>query len=471
MHPLGEGTARHRLCATRALDKAGALQRDVAAANHVHTSSGLRELGREGVSGEGVRERERGGIHSIPMWRGLAGPSGAWERGAAHPAGLAAREGHVLHRNVASAISAHRTAIIITTPVHKVQRLQVEAAAARDGEHAGALLAVERRALPAAPDREEHVAAARDVAAKGKAGARRDVDARVAVLGRGLVDLVPDVLRRAGEGLAGDERGQRRWRQLRRRRRRRRRQWRRGGRRKRHNKRLLLLGPRGNGEALLPEARPASAVPAVVVRVLHDELALDAGREGDAVLGLERLSARVGRRREDDRTAAPEVPAHLARVRSRRRGDGVVCERVRGRRRRRQRRRHPPKSGALLTKASLARASLARASLARASPSHGEGGEQQQEGHRAATLAQPGTDRLAGSLPRGCTGARRPLPQQQPAGAARLEKQHRRRGAAPPPLAEGGRARSGGGVDDGAHEVARAGPERLLALRDLGGRP
>ena len=70
----------------------------------------------------------------------------------------------------------------------------------------------------------------------------------------------------------------------------------------------------------------------------------------------------------------------------------------------------------------------------RRSPTHGEEGEQEQESHQAATLAQPRTDRLAGSLPRGCTGARRPLPQQQPAGAA-LEEHHRRRGAVPPAIA------------------------------------
>ena len=47
--------------ASRALAEAGALQRDVAAVGHVHTSSVLRELGRAGMSGEGVSERERAG--------------------------------------------------------------------------------------------------------------------------------------------------------------------------------------------------------------------------------------------------------------------------------------------------------------------------------------------------------------------------------------------------------------------------
>ena len=44
-----------------ALSEACPLQRDAATVEHDHTSSGLRELGREGISGEGVSERERAG--------------------------------------------------------------------------------------------------------------------------------------------------------------------------------------------------------------------------------------------------------------------------------------------------------------------------------------------------------------------------------------------------------------------------
>ena len=46
--------------ASRALAEAGALQRDVAAAVHAHTSSGLRELGRAGIK-RGGRQGARGG--------------------------------------------------------------------------------------------------------------------------------------------------------------------------------------------------------------------------------------------------------------------------------------------------------------------------------------------------------------------------------------------------------------------------
>ena len=93
-------------------------------------------------------------------------------------------------------------------PIYKVQRLQVDAAAARDVKHAGVLPAVEGRALPTAPDREVDLIAASDRVAKGKVGTRRDIDTRVAPLFHGRVDLALDVFTRVGVGLTGEE-----WRQ------------------------------------------------------------------------------------------------------------------------------------------------------------------------------------------------------------------------------------------------------------------
>ena len=93
-------------------------------------------------------------------------------------------------------------------PIYKVQRLQVDAAAARDVKHAGVLPAVEGRALPATADREVGVLAASDRVAKRKVGTRRDIDARVAALSHGRVDLALDVFTRVGAGLTGEE-----WRQ------------------------------------------------------------------------------------------------------------------------------------------------------------------------------------------------------------------------------------------------------------------
>ena len=54
--------------ARRALAETGAVQRDADAAVHEHASSVLRELGRAGMSGEAVRERERAGRPRAALW-------------------------------------------------------------------------------------------------------------------------------------------------------------------------------------------------------------------------------------------------------------------------------------------------------------------------------------------------------------------------------------------------------------------
>ena len=99
--------------------------------------------------------------------------------------------------------------MVTTSSVHEVQRLQIEDAAAHDAKHVGVLLAVERRALPAAPDRDADVAVAGDRFVKAVAGAWHEVDSCVATR-CGSVDLFLNVFRQEGQDLAGEEWQQRR---------------------------------------------------------------------------------------------------------------------------------------------------------------------------------------------------------------------------------------------------------------------